>query len=168
MAAEEKDRYENIFDKATSVEPGKFKWRYGFYWCFLKVRVFFLGERRKKKEHDKFSDTAEVLISSLSENNNLTEHFLEMTGRLLKQQRMLDNSHARRRLEHWATTVISWYLIVVLLLIIANGVMSILVKSHDDFISSGIMAAILSTTTINILGLVVIVLKGHFKSENED
>ena len=167
MAAEEKDRYENIFNEATSVEPGKFKWRYGFYWCFLKVRVFFLGEKRKKKEHDKFSDTAEVLLSSLSE-DKLSKEFLEVTGKLLKQQRMLDNSHARRRLEHWATNVISRYLIVVLLLIIVNGIISIWVKPHDDFISSGIMAAILSTTTINILGLVVIVLKGHFKADNED
>lgn len=98
----------------------------------------------------------------------------------MKQQRMLEDTRARRRLERWATKAIAYYLVCVFLLIVVNGVVLILnpietteiigssgVLVKRGFISDSIMTVILTTTTINIIGLGVIVLKGHF-DKNKD
>lgn len=54
------------------------------------------------------------------------------------------------------------------MLVVSNGIVSMFTHNHDGFISSGIMAGILSTTTINVIGLGFIVLKGHFQHREEN
>ncbi|WP_288861302.1 hypothetical protein [uncultured Bacteroides sp.] len=152
--------------------------RYGGYLLFSTIRDFFLGEKPTKKNDDKFADLAETLISTIPDNPN--SELLSSSEKLLKQQRMLEDTRARRRLERWATKAIAYYLVCVFLLIVVNGVVLILnpietteiigssgVLVKRGFISDSIMTVILTTTTINIIGLGVIVLKGHF-DKNKD
>lgn len=157
-----------------------FQWKYGGYCAIQYIRNFFLGEKKPKKNLNKFSDIAETLISTIPDDPN--EELLIASGKLLEQQRILEDTRARRRLERWATRTIVCYLFAVFLLIIANGITLIkcptetvefLGKSQSvvrrGFITDSIMTVILSTTTINIIGLGVIVLKGHFdKNKSQD
>ena len=156
----------------------RFNWEYGAYDVFRYARNFFLGEPKPAKNQNKFSDLAETLISSIPDNPN--SELLNSSGKLLEQQRMLEDTRARRRLEKWATRVIAWYLIFVLMLILANGFVLMThpvemdeminlpgAGSRKGFISDSIMTIILSTTTINIIGLGLIVLKGHFPQRNK-
>lgn len=179
--AEEEDINQE-FSQATGVpeKTSSFKWKYGGYCIFQGIRNFFLGEKKSKKNLNKFSDIAETLISTIPDDPN--EELLIASGKLLEQQRILEDTRARRRLERWATRTIVCYLFAVFLLIVANGIVLIkyptetvefLGKSQSvvrrGFITDSIMTVILSTTTINIIGLGVIVLKGHFdKNKSQD
>lgn len=157
----------------------RFNWEYGAYEAFRYARNFFFGEPKPTKSQNKFSDLAETLISSIPDNSNNPE-LLNSSGKLLEQQRMLEDTRARRRLEKWATRVIVWYLLAVFILVIVNGLVLIFHPVHTNeiinlgtanapkgFISDSIMTIILSTTTINIIGLGLIVLRGHFPQENK-
>ncbi len=153
-----------IFDEVLGMKPQQpSKWRYVGHDVLLAVREFFCGKQQTRKEHDTFTDVAETII--LQEANS---EMLEISRKLLEQQRILENTHARRRLERWATRVISWYLIIVLILVVTNGVTSMVIGKEQGFISSGIVTAILSTTTINIIGLGLIVLRGHFPQQMQN
>lgn len=107
-------------------------------------------------------DMESVVASLLSSTpGEPSKEILEKCSQLLAQQRTLEDTRARRRLEKWATRVISWYLIVVCALILLNG--GSFIFFFAGFITDQIMAVILSTTTVNIIGLGLIVLKGHFR-----
>lgn len=83
--------------------------------------------------------------------------------------RVIENTHARRRLEKWSQRVIGVYLLVVLGLIIATYLR---IPGMEEYkildIPDNVMIAILTTTTANIIGLGLIVLRGHFLSQKED
>lgn len=88
-----------------------------------------------------------------------------------KLHRVHENTKARRRLEKWASIVIVTYLIVVLLIVLMNYI-SIDYKECwfgrvTIEIPDKIMFTILSTTTINIIGLGLIVLRGHFPNKED-
>lgn len=168
-------KFNNIIGKTKTQDVVWLK--YGGYLLYYKIRCFFLGEKPLKKNDNKFADLAETLISTIPDNPS-TE-LLASSEKLLEQQRMLEDTRARRRLERWATRVIAYYLLSVFVLLIANGIVlvfnpiettemignGLLVKR--GFISDSIMTVILTTTTINIIGLGVIVLNGHF-NKNKD
>lgn len=88
----------------------------------------------------------------------------------IKLHRNLENTSARKRLERWAKWVISLYLVVVLILLVLSSVEP---QKWLD-IDNEVMMVLLSTTTINIIGLGLIVLRGHFqeketlKNKNEE
>lgn len=140
------------------------------------VLRFFTGPRKERRPHSKdsrFKFISEQLISSLPDNANPL--VTETTEKLLKQHRTIEDTEARRRLEGWACKVIKWYLITVLFLILLNGAVRIVwqtVFNEVGFISDTVMYVLLSTTTVNIIGLGLIVLRGHFpqkdKLEKED
>lgn len=143
------------------------KWRYGGYYIAIFVKEFFCGKTKPKQGHDTFTSVAEALVVNLSDGDKIQDSLLKSTKELLHQQRMLEDTHARRRLERWATRVIAWYLIIVFIVVILNGIISAAADIKDGFISGGIMAAILTTTTVNIIGLGLIVLKGHFPNNQK-
>ena len=76
----------------------RFNWEYGAYEAFRYARNFFFGEPKPTKSQNKFSDLAETLISSIPDNSNNPE-LLNSSGKLLEQQRMLEDTRARRRLK---------------------------------------------------------------------
>lgn len=166
-AAESREDPLLTFNEAVNA-PQKgvgFKWRYGAYLTWSYVKEFFKGPIKPKVEHTTFADTAETLIDILSsEDKNAAniKEVLEESKQLLDQQKTTDDTWARRRLERWATRLIASYLIFVLFLVLLRGFINVLFISFTPFISDQVMIVILSTTTINIIGLGVIVLKGHF------
>lgn len=134
-----------------------------------KIAAFFYKDTAYIRHWDKefFSNTAQELIA----NNTQDSFIIETSRKLLVQQRIIDDTKARRRLERWARNTIICYLMTVFALVVLNGVSRIVwpdVFSRHGFISDTVMTVILSTTTINIIGLGVIVLRGHFPSYGPD
>lgn len=136
--------------------------QYAAHDIWVVIRDFFIGESKERPQEVSFSE----IVSSILMKDSTDRDVLEASRNLLEQHRMQENTKARRRLERWATWIISCYLLAVLLLVIVNGVISV-VHSNTEFITSKIMVVILSTTTINIIGLGLIVLRGHFP-QNKD
>jgi len=75
-----------------------------------------------------------------------------------KAKRFNDDTDHRAGLVDWIKNLIPIYLTFVFYLLVANGIDTIQFHLSDE-----IILAILCTTTANIIGLAVIVLKGLFK-----
>lgn len=161
----EKDPFNENQKSPYSHLPWKY---YGFWRCVCTIKCFLCGKRDITIETNTFGETAETIISTL---DKLDKDTLQVGKDLLHLQRDVENTRARRRLEKWACVVIVVYLIFVFTLILLNGLSMIwkpeIFKEHG-FISDNVMTIILSTTTINIIGLVVIVLRGHFDNKKGD
>ncbi|WP_289759205.1 hypothetical protein [uncultured Duncaniella sp.] len=146
--------------------------KHGAYSFTLFVWEYFTGPRKPKQPKSKdsqFKFIAERLITTLPDNpDQLT---VDTTKQLLEQHRTIENTQARRRLERWACWAIVIYLACVFLLLIFNGVSRVLwpniFTSDKPLFSDNVLYVILSTTTVNILGLGFIVLKGHFPQKED-
>ncbi len=170
------EAFANLVGKSNKKDISWLK--YGGYLIYSNIRCFFLGEKPLKKNVNKFADLAETLISTIPDNPNV--ELLSSSEKLLEQQRMLEDTRARRRLERWATRTIAYYLLSVFILLVANGIVLVFnpidtteiigggMSVKRGFISDSIMTVILTTTTINIIGLGVIVLKGHFDKSKDN
>ena len=138
-------------------------WRYFGVWRWMcTVKCFFVGRKPPMRETNTFSDLAETLLSKI-ESDDVA--ILDKSKELIKLQREVENTRARRRLERWACKIIVIYLAFVFLLILLNGLSQIYFRevfNGHGFISDTVMTVILSTTTVNIIGLGVIILRGHF------
>lgn len=77
----------------------------------------------------------------------------------LKQIRYNSNTNLRKYLAVWASGVVTLWLAGVLFLLFFN-------KSVG--LSDGVWIALLTTTTINVLGLVVIAMSDLFNGDSED
>lgn len=147
--------------------------KHGGYSLIIFIWEYFMGPRtpsQPKSKDSQFKFIAERLISTLPDNpDQLT---VDTTKQLLEQHRTIENTQARRRLERWACWAIVIYLACVFLLLIFNGVSRILWPNIFDgehpLFSDKVLYVILSTTTVNILGLGFIVLKGHFPQREEN
>lgn len=112
-------------------------------------------------------------VNLLLEMGDDNEETSSLIVKYTKLHRVHENTKARRRLEKWASVVIVTYLIVVLVIVLMNYIN---IDYGDCWLSKvtieipdKIMFTILSTTTINIIGLGLIVLRGHFPSkDNKD
>jgi len=155
------DRFDSITEKAGACHNVRL--RYGFHDVAEAVRAFFVGPFKGQGSSDVFVDTAQTIVMQ----GDVTSETIEASKHLLEQQRMLEDTRARRRLERWATRTITWYLVVVLALVIANGIVSSVSGKEGTFITGGIMTVVLTTTTINVIGLGLIVLRGHFPQKDK-
>lgn len=72
-----------------------------------------------------------------------------------KTARYLSNTKDRQWLAEWSTGVVSIWLFFVLLIVI---------NSNSLKLSDAVLGILLGTTTLNVLGLTAIVLRGHFSS----
>lgn len=179
------DNFEDILEvkkKRILDDIDVLPWRYGGYKIFQYVKRFFCNKPLPQKELN-LEDVVRNLISPFAEEPSMPipDETLNKCQELLRHQRTLEDTRARRRLERWATSVIGLYLTLVFCLIVANGVVlmntpidtiELIGKSNTivkrGFISDSVMSVILTTTTINIIGLGVIVLKGHFNQKQKD
>lgn len=179
------DDFEDIFEvKKERVldEIDALPWRYGGYKIFQYIKRFFCNKPLPQKELN-LEDVVRNLISPFAEDPStpIPDETLDKCQELLRHQRTLEDTRARRRLEKWATSVIGLYLTLVFCLIVANGfvlmntpveTIELIGKSNTivkrGFISDSVMSVILTTTTINIIGLGVIVLKGHFTQKQKE
>lgn len=114
-------------------------------------------------------DFLELATNTIVE-NGITSESLKYIEKLLDLQRTHEDTKARRRLEQWTKWVISVYLIVVFALVFLNAIAYNCSWFGRKFeISDFSLTTILSSTTVTVIGLVIIVLKGHFpqKKQNE-
>lgn len=155
---------DKLFEESDKSPYSHLSWKYyGIYRGIGTIKCFIFGHRKIKSETNTFGETAETLLSTV---DKVDVETLKTGKDLLQLQRDVENTRARRRLEKWACKVIVAYLIFVFILILLNGASMIWVSRFfhgHGFISDSVMITILSTTTVNIIGLVVIVLRGHFE-----
>lgn len=75
----------------------------------------------------------------------------------LEAERYSSDTKDRKWLAIWAVIVVSLWLLLVIIILLLNKLCSI-------NLSDNVLIALLGTTTLNVLGLSFIVLKGHFNS----
>lgn len=78
-----------------------------------------------------------------------------------KLSRYYQNTDARLDLKEWAKKVVTWSLVVVGLILFMTGFNCLT-------LSAPVLITLLGTTTLNILGLAFIVLKGHFPQDDHE
>jgi len=78
----------------------------------------------------------------------------------LKNERFRSNTQDRKNLATWTSIVVSVWLLLVMVILFQNKCCL--------FLSDTVLVALLGTTTLNVLGLSFIVLKGYFQSEGDD
>lgn len=166
-------KFDDVVDKITSSESAstpnsqELQWsRHGGYKLLKTIWLFIRGPKKNSPQtkDSRFKFIAEQLISTLPDNKS-DEVAIKTTHELLSQHRTIEDTEARRRLERWACWTIVIYLISVFFLIILNGLSRLFwpnIFKEEGFISDTVMYVILSTTTVNIIGLGLIVLRGHF------
>lgn len=120
-----------------------------------------------KKENDlKLIEKVNLLLEMGDDDEETSSLIVKYT----KLHRVHENTKARRRLEKWASMVIVTYLIVVLFIVLLNYISidygDCWMNKVTMEIPDKIMFTILSTTTINIIGLGLIVLRGHFPNKD--
>jgi hypothetical protein len=122
------------------------------YW----LRFFFSRPFKKKKKDLNILDQVGSLLSV-----DTTTDILDKCEQLIGLHRVVENTRARRRLERWSLRVIVCYLLIVFCIVVLSYCSTDWMKPVLK-IPEPIMITILSTTTINIIGLGLIVLRGHF------
>lgn len=130
-------------------------WKHlGYYTC-KSVCLFFVSPYRKEKKELNVLDSIQTLLESEPTDENINK-----CQELSKLHRMVENTKARRRLEKWSLRIIATYLIIVsiILFLCYTNIKWLNIIS----IPNEIMIAVLTTTTVNIIGLGLIVLRGHF------
>lgn len=153
----EKSPFDSIFGDMKPVKWYHYIIHLGYfvpYW----IKFFFSEPFKEKKKDLNILDTVNSLLES-----ETTPENLEKCRELVHLHRIVENTRARRRLEKWSLRVIALYLAVVLVIVIANYSVMPNIGNHLRIeIPPAIMITILSTTTVNIIGLGLIVLRGHF------
>lgn len=77
----------------------------------------------------------------------------------LLAERYANDTQNRQWLARWAVWIVSIWLIVVLFIILANR--------NFFSLSDAVLIALMGTTTLNVLGLSYIVLKGYFQASEK-
>ena len=90
---------------------------------------------------------------------------IDKCAQLIALHRHMENTSARKRLERWAKYVISIYLFTVLLILLLVGG---LFGKDRLVLDQTVIVVLLSTTTVNIIGLGLIVLRGHFEHKKQE
>lgn len=143
-----------------------------FHRIFEKKRIHELHRKAQKEGYSyiqkkESSEDVNVLesINSILQSQT-TEENISKCQELAHLHRMIENTKARKRLENWSLRVIGLYLFVVLVVVVSCYLhipaLSWKVWFH---VPNAVMITILSTTTVNIIGLGLIVLRGHFLAE---
>lgn len=133
----------------------------GYYSSHI-IRCFFRHPLRKdKKDLELLEQVRSLLEVEVNDDN------IEKSRLIVGLHRVVENTHARRRLERWSLRVIAVYLAIVFALVLCTYANIPFLGFPFISIPNDIMIAILTTTTANIIGLGLIVLRGHFLA-NED
>lgn len=148
---------DNLFEEDNEVRGEKeisyFK-HFGYY-AINAIKQFFSSPYKEEKRELNVLDSIQTLLES-----ETTEENINKCQELSTLHRMVENTRARRRLEKWSLRVIAWYLIIVMIVVFLSY--TTIKWLHILNIETEIMIAVLTTTTVNIIGLGLIVLRGHF------
>lgn len=126
------------------------------------ITIFQRGYKEAKPE----LDPLEVVRRLLEDFEH--EESINKSHRVVHIHRIIENTHARRRLEKWSLRVIATYLLIVLGIVVCTFAQIPFLGLPFLDIPDNIMVAILTTTTANIIGLGLIVLRGHFLAKEKD
>lgn len=112
----------------------------------------------------KNGNTLEATLSKIKDrlptSKDVDSEGLDLQRKRYENQRYRDDTQNRKKLTIWAATVVSMYLVVVFAMLMLN---------HNYFhLSETVLSVLLGTTTLNVLGLMYIVLKGYFNAHNRD
>ena len=116
-------------------------------------------------------------ISNSIDNDNLQVDYdslsLEDQEKKAKIDRIKQDTNDRRWLAQWASSLVSlWLFAVIILLSCNNHRFTFNLVGHNvdimPAINDNVLIALLATTTLNVLGLTVIVLRGHFKINDSE
>lgn len=75
-------------------------------------------------------------------------------------QRYQNDTNDRKWLSKWTAIIVSLWLVLILIILWLHGY-----NSNDFNLSNSIVITLLGTTTLNVLGLSLIVLRGHFNNK---
>lgn len=146
---------DNLFDKEEKEGEKNLAARHFGFYVIDAVKRFFSSPYKKEKRELNVLDSIQTLLESEPTDENINK-----CQELSKLHRMVENTKARRRLEKWSLRVIAWYLMIVLVVVFLSYTK---IKWLNILhIEPQIMIAVLTTTTVNIIGLGLIVLRGHF------
>lgn len=156
------DWFKSIFGEKESIRWYHYFIHLGYYIPYW-IGFFFSAPFKEKRKDINILDT----VSSLLESETTPEN-LDKCKELVHLHRIVENTKARRRLEKWSLRVIAIYLFIVLTIVVCNYIAVPLLSGYMDIhVTEPIMITILSTTTVNIIGLGLIVLKGHFLANDK-
>jgi hypothetical protein len=135
-------------------------WKHFFYKIFFVTKRLFCSPKTKK-DLNILENVENLLNISPSDPSsdiiNKCHHFIKL-------HRVIENTNARKRLEKWAKRLIVGYLLLVLVMVILSSL-----KTYNILkISDTVIITILSTTTVNIIRLGLIVLRGHFNAKEDE
>lgn len=151
---------DKLFDDKSEVR-NRDKYCHLGYEVWQYVINFFSSPYKEQKRELNVLDSIQTLLESEPTDENINK-----CKELSKLHRMVENTRARRRLEKWSLRAIAWYLLIVLIVVILSYFK---VEEHSLLnVPEPIMITILSTTTVNIIGLGLIVLRGHFLANETD
>lgn len=136
-------------------------WKHFFFKCWFYIHRTFEDPFKERKKELRLLDQVDILISESAEADKVTE----TCEKYISLHRIVENTKARGRLEKWITRLIACYLFAVLAIIL------LVALSHKDSpvlfrLSDTVLITILSTTTVNIVALGIILVRGLFH-ENE-
>lgn len=154
---------EDVFDSKDKHRWYHYVGHFGYYLPYW-VKLFFSKPFKEPKKDLNILEKVQALLDSEQTDENIGK-----CKELTLLHRVVENTRARRRLEKWSLRVIVVYLLVIL---------SIVFLTYTDIgffaenrlkliIPDTIMITILSTTTVNIIGLGLIVLRGHFLANDK-
>lgn len=161
--SEQKTWFNNLFNK-TDKKKSRLYFKHLGYFIPHAVKTFFSNPFEEKKKE---LDILEKVQSLLEINDNTTEENIEKCKELVHLHRIIENTKARRRLEKWSLKVIAVYLFIVLAIVICNYSSIDIPVPVTMNIEDPVIVAILTTTTVNIIGLGLIVLRGHFLARED-
>ena len=117
------------------------------------------GKQQDSKRYDDFSTTAEEERES-----KRRREYLELNARantiFTRLERYADTSSLRRRTAKWVMWIVSLWLAAVIVVLVCAGLEWVT-------LSNRVLIALLTTTTVNILGLPLVVLRGLYPKEEE-
>lgn len=136
-------------------------WTNCLYKLWFWVHRLFENPFKERKPELNLLDQVNILVNegnNLEKNSGVCEEYIKL-------HRIVENTKARKRLEKWITRLISSYLIVVLSILVLCSIPSYKILSFN----TSVMITILSTTTVNIVALGLILVRGLFhENESED
>ena len=155
--------FDSLFESRNRIRWYHYVIHLGYYIPYW-ARFFFSKPFKEEKRDLNILEMVQQLLESETTNENI-----EKSKELTHLHRIIENTKARRRLEKWSLRVIASYLLIVLLIVVCNYARIPFVADLGTIdIPRPIMITILSTTTVNIIGLGLIVLRGHFLANDRN
>ena len=134
-------------------------WSHFIYKIWWNFRRLFSNPFKEKRKELRLLDQVGILISEGDANQ-----VADVCEKYISLHRIVENTKARTRLEKWITRLIVGYLLVVGFILVLDAIKGWL-KAKDYIyveLETSVLVALLTTTTINIVALGIILVRGLF------